>query len=45
MIASRGYYKYIQDKKRYLKQRKISIISDLKLEKIAIDNAFRDKSV
>jgi len=40
MVASRGHYQYIQNPKKYLKQRKINVISDLKLEKIAIDNIF-----
>lgn len=36
MIASRAYYKYRQNQKKYLLSREVKALSDLKLEKIAV---------
>jgi len=45
MIASRGYYKYKQNVKKYSKQRGISVVSDLKLEKIAVKQFIKNTNI
>ena len=40
MISVLGFYKYINNKNKYKKQRKVKLESDFKLEKIAIDQFF-----
>jgi len=41
MIASLGYYKFKQSPKNYLKQRNVEIESNLKLEKMAIEQKIK----